>query len=140
MVMVQTMTKIPVITEVGPAHNDQICSTWGNYHFKTFDGDFFQLPFTCNYIFVTECGESYDNFNIQFQRQEMDGLVTIKTITMTLEGAVVELTKTSIKFNDEVVTIPFSKASVSIERTVSYVKIEAKLGLVVMWNENDALW
>uniref|UniRef100_A0A8C3ABW8 VWFD domain-containing protein n=1 Tax=Cyclopterus lumpus TaxID=8103 RepID=A0A8C3ABW8_CYCLU len=97
--------------EVRPAHNDQICSTWGKYHFKTFDGDFFQFPSTCNYILASQCRGSYESFSIQFQRQEMNGSITIKKVV-----------------------------GISIERAVSYVKIEAKLGLVVMWNEKDSLW
>ncbi|XP_037624071.1 mucin-5AC-like [Sebastes umbrosus] len=137
---VQMMSKITVIKEVRQAHNEQICSTWGNYHFKTFDGDFFQLPSTCNYILASQCKRSYESFDIQFQRQEMDGVATIKTVTMKLEGAVVELAKDSIKVDNELVTIPFSKVGITIARTVSYVKIEAKLGVVIMWNEEDALW
>ncbi|XP_068458542.1 mucin-5B-like [Clinocottus analis] len=127
-------------TEVSPAHNDQICSTWGNYHFKTFDGDFFQLPSTCNYILASQCKGSYESFNIQFQRQEMNGTVTIKQVTVKLEGVILEFDKTSIKVNDQRVTIPFSQVGISIERAVSYLKIEAKLGLVIMWNEEDSLW
>uniref|UniRef100_A0A8C3ABP6 Uncharacterized protein n=1 Tax=Cyclopterus lumpus TaxID=8103 RepID=A0A8C3ABP6_CYCLU len=126
--------------EVRPAHNDQICSTWGKYHFKTFDGDFFQFPSTCNYILASQCRGSYESFSIQFQRQEMNGSITIKKVVMKLDGDVVELAKTSIKVNDEPVTIPFRQVGISIERAVSYVKIEAKLGLVVMWNEKDSLW
>ncbi|KAM6925967.1 mucin-5B-like [Lycodopsis pacificus] len=38
------------------------------------------------------------------------------------------------------IAMPFSQAGISIERVVSYVKIESKLGLVVMWNEDDSLW
>ncbi|KAM8892228.1 uncharacterized protein AB9W97_012349 [Spinachia spinachia] len=138
--MIQMAARMPVIQEVRPAHNDQICSTWGNYHFKTFDGDFFQLPSTCNYILASQCKGSYDSFNIQLQRQEMNGDITIKKVTMKLEGAVVELAKTSIKVNDQLVTIPFSQVGISIVRVISYVKIEAKLGVVVMWNEKDSLW
>ncbi|XP_074490133.1 mucin-5AC-like [Sebastes fasciatus] len=137
---VQMMSKMTVIKEVRQAHNEQICSTWGNYHFKTFDGDFFQLPSTCNYVLASQCKGSYESFDIQFQRQEMDGVATIKTVTMKLEGAVVELAKDSIKVDNELVTIPFSKVGITIARTVSYVKIEAKLGVVIMWNEEDALW
>uniref|UniRef100_A0A4W6F9A7 VWFD domain-containing protein n=1 Tax=Lates calcarifer TaxID=8187 RepID=A0A4W6F9A7_LATCA len=98
---------------VRPSHNDQFCSTWGNYHFKTFDGDFFQLPYTCNYILTSQCKDSYENFNIQLQRQEINGSVLIN------------------------VSIPFSRAGISIRKSVSYVKIKAKLGLVVMWNQKD---
>lgn len=87
--------------EVRPSHNDQFCSTWGNYHFKTFDGDFFQLPFNCNYILASQCKSSYENFNIQLQRQEINGVITIKKVTMRLEGIVVELANTSIKVDDE---------------------------------------
>ncbi|KAK2917757.1 hypothetical protein Q8A73_004503 [Channa argus] len=138
-VMVQTVAQMP-ITEVGPSHNNQFCSTWGNYHFRTFDGDFFQLPFTCNYIFASHCKSSYETFNIQLRRQEINGVAPIKKVTMRLDGVIVELNGTSIKVNDKLVTMPFIKAGISIKRSVSYVKIEAKLGLVVMWNQADSLW
>ncbi|XP_022611937.1 mucin-5B-like [Seriola dumerili] len=131
---------MPVMTEVRHSHDDQFCSTWGNYHFRTFDGDFFQLPFTCNYILASQCKGSYEDFNIQLQRQEIHGVITIKTVTMKLEGIVVELANTSIKVDDNLVAIPFSQDGISIERSASYVKIQAKLGLVIMWNQEDSLW
>ncbi|XP_071344370.1 mucin-2-like [Trachinotus anak] len=127
-------------TEVRPSHNGQFCSTWGSYHFKTFDGDFFQVPFTCNYVLTSQCKGSYEDFNIQLQRQQRHGVITIKKVTMRLEGIVVELVNASIKVDDNLVTIPFSQAGISIERSASYVKIEAKLGLVIMWNQEDSLW
>ncbi|KAK5902126.1 hypothetical protein CesoFtcFv8_007415 [Champsocephalus esox] len=139
-VIVQTMRQMPVITELRPAHNEKICSTWGDHHFKTFDGDFFQLPSPCNYILASKCKGTYENFNIQFQRQEINGVPIIKRVTMRLDGADVELDKTSIKVNNEHFTLPFSRYGITAERTVSYVKIEAKLGVVIMWNEEDALW
>uniref|UniRef100_UPI003AB02701 mucin-2-like n=1 Tax=Centroberyx gerrardi TaxID=166262 RepID=UPI003AB02701 len=139
-VMIQSVTKKPLITELRTSHNEQFCSTWGNHHFKTFDGDFFQLPFTCNYVLTSQCKGSYEDFNIQLQRQEMNGLTTIKKVTMKLDGTLVELSNTSVSVNEKPVTIPFSEFGVLIERTVSYVKIVAKLGLVVMWNEDDSLW
>nr|XP_033940558.1 mucin-5AC-like [Pseudochaenichthys georgianus] len=139
-VIVQTMRQMPVITELRPAHNEKICSTWGNHHFKTFDGDFFQLPSPCNYILASQCKGTYEHFNIQFQRQVINGVPIIKRVTMRLDGAEVELDKTSIKVNNEHFTLPFSRYGITAERTVSYVKIEAKLGVVIMWNEEDALW
>ncbi|XP_045898553.1 mucin-5AC-like, partial [Micropterus dolomieu] len=127
-------------SEVSPSHNDQCCSTWGYYQFKTFDGDFFQLPSTCNYVLVSQCKSNYEAFNVQLQRHEINGVPTIKKVTMKLDGVIVELVNTSIKVNDKPVNIPFSQVGISIERIVSYVKIESKLGLVIMWNEEDSLW
>eukprot|EP00064_Thunnus_orientalis_P021730 superscaffoldBa00006799_g21898 len=137
--MVQTMTKMPVITEMKSSHN-QLCSTWGNYHFKTFDGDFFQLPSACNYILASHCKCSYEDFNIQLQRQEINGVTCIKRISMRLDGVVVELTNSSIKVDDKLVSIPYNHIGITIERSVSFVKIVAKLGLVILWNEDDSFW
>ncbi|XP_008303776.1 mucin-2-like isoform X4 [Stegastes partitus] len=142
-VTVQTATNIPLIRELRPSHNSQFCSTWGNFHFKTFDGDFFSLPLTCNYILTRLCEGygSYGAFNIQLQRQEINGSISIKKITMKLDGSVVELDNASIKVNGDPVNIPYNQAGVSIARsTESYLKIEATLGLVFMWNQGDSLW
>uniref|UniRef100_A0A8C7U0W8 VWFD domain-containing protein n=1 Tax=Oncorhynchus mykiss TaxID=8022 RepID=A0A8C7U0W8_ONCMY len=103
-----------------------ICSTWGNYHFKTFDGDIFQLPSTCNYVVTSLCHSSYEDFNIQMRRQVVDNQPTISKITMKLDGTVVDA------------TLPFSQSGILIEETPSYIKIKAKLGLVAIWNQDDS--
>lgn len=87
--------------EVKSSEKDQFCSTWGNYHFKTFDGDFFQLPFTCNYVLASQCKSDYELFNIQLQRQVINKTTTIKKVTMKLDGVVVELADTSVKVDDK---------------------------------------
>lgn len=77
------------------------CSTWGNYHFKTFDGSIFHLPNTCNYVFVSQCKKTFEEFTIQLQRQAIDGVTTINKVTLVLWGARVELTNTSVRVNDK---------------------------------------
>uniref|UniRef100_A0A672H295 Uncharacterized protein n=1 Tax=Salarias fasciatus TaxID=181472 RepID=A0A672H295_SALFA len=114
--------------------------TWGNGHFKTFDGYFFDLPSSCNYNFASQCKGSYEDFQIQLQRQEVNGATSIKKIRMKLDGFVVELAGDSIRVNDKQVRVPFSRGGVSIEQAASYVKISAKLGLVAMWNQDDTFW
>ncbi|XP_061577699.1 mucin-5AC-like [Cololabis saira] len=131
---------MPVITEVKALHDNQFCSAWGNFHLKAFSGEFFQLPSTCNYIFTSQCKASYESFNIQLQRQEVNGVTSVRKITMKLDGATVEVTNASIKVEGQLVSIPFSDAGILIEETESYVKIQAKLGLVLTWNQEDSLW
>uniref|UniRef100_A0A3B5R437 VWFD domain-containing protein n=1 Tax=Xiphophorus maculatus TaxID=8083 RepID=A0A3B5R437_XIPMA len=74
------------------SHLDRVCTTWGNYHFKTFDGHFFQLASTCNHVLVSHCGGSYESFIIQMRRGLVD---SISSIAMKLDGSVVELSNSS---------------------------------------------
>ncbi|XP_035538112.1 mucin-5B-like [Morone saxatilis] len=134
-----SMSQIPEkITGVSPIHNGQVCSTWGNFHFKTFDGDVFQLHSTCNYVLTSACRGSYKDFNIQIRRQDAGGRPTIKNIIMKLEGSVVELTKGSVVIDGKSAVLPLSQAGMLIEKTPTYIKIKAKLGLVAIWNEEDS--
>uniref|UniRef100_A0A3B4GQF5 VWFD domain-containing protein n=2 Tax=Haplochromini TaxID=319058 RepID=A0A3B4GQF5_9CICH len=105
-----------------------------------FDGNLFRLPSTCSYIFASQCKADYNSFNIELQRQESDMVTTIKKVTMKLDGEVVELGNGFIKINNEPAKIPFSRGGISVESIASYVKVQAKLGLVLMWNQEDSLW
>ncbi|XP_047436677.1 LOW QUALITY PROTEIN: mucin-5AC-like [Mugil cephalus] len=126
------------ITDVSPIHNDQVCSTWGNFHFKTYDGSIFQLHSTCNYILTSSCKNTYEDFNVQLRREEVDGHPTIKNIVLKLEGTVVQLSKGSVIVDGKIVVLPHSQAGVQIEKTPTYITIKAKLGLFAIWNEEDS--
>ncbi|KAL3066151.1 hypothetical protein OYC64_016155 [Pagothenia borchgrevinki] len=126
------------ITGVSPIHNGQVCSTWGKFHYKTFDGDVFQLHSTCNYVLTSSCRSYYSDFNIQIRRGEDGDHHTIKNIIMKLEGSVVELSVGSVVINGKSVILPYSQAGVLIERSPTYIKIKAKLGLFAIWNEEDS--
>lgn len=85
----------------GAAHNGQVCSTWGNFHFYTFDGDFFQLPYGCNYVLATMCDSTQSDFNIQMRRQYIDDLPEITSFTIKLEGVVISLHHGNTTVNDK---------------------------------------
>uniref|UniRef100_A0A8B9K030 VWFD domain-containing protein n=1 Tax=Astyanax mexicanus TaxID=7994 RepID=A0A8B9K030_ASTMX len=103
-------------------HSGQVCSTWGNFHFNTFDGQFFQLPYACNYILATMCDSIMPDFNIQLRRTYDNDIVT-STFTLWLQENVIKL------------------HNVRIERSTDYVKIRSsKLGLTVYWDKQNSLW
>lgn len=81
-----------------PAHNDKVCSTWGNFHFKTFDGDFFQLPSTCNYELMSLC-EDRNELNIQLRRALQNGQPTIAALSITLQGDIIKASNDSVIVN-----------------------------------------
>uniref|UniRef100_A0A671K665 VWFD domain-containing protein n=1 Tax=Sinocyclocheilus anshuiensis TaxID=1608454 RepID=A0A671K665_9TELE len=102
------------------------------------DGNYFQLPSSCNYILTSHCSASYEDFNIQLRHQVVNNEATISKITMKLQGTVIELTKGSLSVNRQIVTLPFSSSGVFIEKMTSYISVKAVLGLVAMWNEDDS--
>ncbi|XP_026509701.1 mucin-5AC [Terrapene carolina triunguis] len=122
-----------------PAHNGRVCSTWGNFHFKTFDGDIFHFPGLCNYVFASHCKSAYEDFNIQIRRTMLESSPVISHITLKLDGMVIELTSDSIVVNGNPIQLPFSQSGILIERSSGYLKITAKMGLVFMWNQLDGL-
>ncbi|XP_072785882.1 mucin-5AC [Taeniopygia guttata] len=122
-----------------PSHNGRVCSTWGNFHFKTFDGDIFYFPGVCNYIFASNCKSSYEDFNIQIRRAMVENATVITHVIMKLEGVVIELTPSSVLLDNKLVQMPYSHMGVFIERSNNYLKVSAKLGLTFLWNGQDAL-
>ncbi|NXP56296.1 MUC5A protein, partial [Heliornis fulica] len=115
------------------------CSTWGNFHFKTFDGLIFFFPGVCNYVFASHCNSAYEDFNIQFRRVFKKNTPTIIKITMKLEGVVVELTQDDVMINGNRVQLPYSRSGIEIEKSSIYVKVEGKMGISLMWNEDDSM-
>ncbi|XP_068457641.1 mucin-5AC-like [Clinocottus analis] len=120
-------------------HISQVCTTWGQYHWKTFDGHFFQLASSCNHVLAYQCKNSYENFNIQMRRTTVDDVATISDIIIVLEGTVVKLSKSSVIVNDKTVSLPHVLFGVSVMGTVSGVIVEAKMGIKVMWNLDDSM-
>uniref|UniRef100_A0A671LW77 VWFD domain-containing protein n=1 Tax=Sinocyclocheilus anshuiensis TaxID=1608454 RepID=A0A671LW77_9TELE len=83
-------------------HQSTICSTWGNFHFKTFDGQFFQVPDTCNYVLTVMCDITVSDFNIQMQRETVNGSITFSTVTIKLEGTIIKITNGDITMDDQI--------------------------------------
>ncbi|XP_015252018.1 PREDICTED: mucin-5AC-like [Cyprinodon variegatus] len=138
---VSTVTSIQTLdlNSANASHLDRVCTAWGHYHFKTFDGDFFQLASTCNHVLVSLCKGSYESFNVQMRRSLVDNIPTIGSITMKLDGSVVELSNSSVIFNGQLVSLPFVAFGVTIKRTTSSIFVEGSLGIKAVWNLDDSL-
>ncbi|XP_052453243.1 mucin-2-like [Carassius gibelio] len=135
-----SVTKVPVTTvEPNPNHQSMVCSTWGNFHFKTFDGQFFQVADTCNYVLTVMCDIPISDFNIQMQRETVNGSITFNTVTIELEGTIIKITNGDITMGNEKVSVPINMHGIQIEGSSTSLKISNKHGVTVFWEEDNYL-
>ncbi|XP_063800257.1 mucin-5B-like [Pseudophryne corroboree] len=138
--MLQSMMPTPASIPQFVSHSGQVCSTWGNYHFKTFAGDIYQFPGTCNYVFASHCKSSHEDFNIQMRRSDNNSVPVITHITAKIDGVVVEIINKSITMDGVLITeIPVEKSRVHIDKIGNYLKISVSSDIVLIWNGEDSL-
>ncbi|XP_068459808.1 mucin-2-like [Clinocottus analis] len=121
-------------------HVSNICSTWGREHFKTFDGDVYQFPGTCEYNLVSDCHDSYyQEFSVHMKRVAKDGNPTVSHVVVTINDLLFHLTKDVITVNDLPVKTPYYNGGVQLEQNAIYIKLQSKVGITVMWYSDDAV-
>ncbi|XP_039696315.1 mucin-5B [Pteropus medius] len=120
------------------AHSGRVCSTWGDAHYKTFDGDIFRFPGRCNYVFSAHCGSAYEDFNIQLRRGLAGSRPTITHIVLKTQGLVLEVSNGSVLINGQREELPYSRAGLLVERGSDYTKVNVRLMLTFMWNGEDS--
>ncbi|XP_065738565.1 mucin-5B-like [Phocoena phocoena] len=132
------ITGFPTMSSLNAAHGGRVCSTWGDSHYKTFDGDVFRFPGLCNYVFSAHCGATYEDFNLQLRRGLVGSRPTVTHITLKTQGLVLEVSNGSILVNGRREELPYSRAGLLVEESSAYVKINVRLMLTFTWNGEDS--
>uniref|UniRef100_A0A9J8CQW9 Mucin 2, oligomeric mucus/gel-forming n=1 Tax=Cyprinus carpio carpio TaxID=630221 RepID=A0A9J8CQW9_CYPCA len=126
-------------TETNHNHVNNICSMWGNFHFKTFDGDVYQFPGTCEYNLVSDCQSLIRQFSVHVKRTEHNTGPKISRVSISINDIGVEFTEKQVVVNGEKVTLPVHVAGILVEENTIYTRLYSKMGITVMWNKEDAV-
>ncbi|XP_016099472.1 mucin-2-like [Sinocyclocheilus grahami] len=120
-------------------HVNNICSMWGNFHFKTFDGDFYQFPGMCEYNLVSDCQSLICQFSVHVKRTEHSTGPNISRVLVTINDITVEITANQVMVNGENKLLPVHVAGILVEENTIYIRLHSKMGITVMWNREDAV-
>ncbi|XP_021022758.1 mucin-2 [Mus caroli] len=120
---------------------NHVCSTWGDFHYKTFDGDVYRFPGLCDYNFASDCRDSYKEFAVHLKRGlgEAGGHPQIESILITIKDDTIYLTHKLAVVNGAMVSTPHYSSGLLIEKNDAYTKVYSRAGLSLMWNREDAL-
>uniref|UniRef100_A0A8C2F9K8 VWFD domain-containing protein n=1 Tax=Cyprinus carpio TaxID=7962 RepID=A0A8C2F9K8_CYPCA len=112
---------------------------WGNFHFKTFDGDMYQFPGMCEYNLVSDCQSLVRQFSVHVKRTENSTGPKISRVSITINDIGVELTEKKAVVNGKKVTLPVQVAGILVEENTLYTRLYSKMGITVKWNKEDAV-
>ncbi|KAA0724597.1 Mucin-2 [Triplophysa tibetana] len=112
---------------------------WGNFHFKTFDGDTYQFKGTCEYNLVSDCQSLVHQFSVHVKRTQDPEESKISRVSVTINDIAVVMTEDLVMVNEEKVTLPVHIAGILVEENSIYTKLYSKLGISVMWNREDSV-
>uniref|UniRef100_G3R9F3 Mucin 5B, oligomeric mucus/gel-forming n=1 Tax=Gorilla gorilla gorilla TaxID=9595 RepID=G3R9F3_GORGO len=135
---VPPVTVFPSLSPLNPAHNGRVCSTWGDFHYKTFDGDVFRFPGLCNYVFSEHCRAAYEDFNVQLRRGLVGSRPVVTRVVIKAQGLVLEASNGSVLVNGQREELPYSRTGLLVEQSGDYIKVSIRLVLTFLWNGEDS--
>uniref|UniRef100_A0A8D0TM23 Mucin-2 n=1 Tax=Sus scrofa TaxID=9823 RepID=A0A8D0TM23_PIG len=122
-------------------HGHNVCSTWGDFHYKTFDGDVFRFPGLCDYNFASDCRDAYKEFAVHLRRGPggSGGPSQVEYILLTVKDDTIYLTQQLVVVNGAMVSTPHYSPGLLIERSAIYTKVYSRAGLALVWNREDSV-
>ncbi|KAM6936923.1 kielin/chordin-like protein [Xenentodon cancila] len=117
------------------------CITFGDPHYRTFDGRMFHFQGTCTYVLAQDCVDGDFSIHVTNDDRGRKGVSWTKEVTVFLGDTAVQLLQDwVVKVNEEAVTLPFLiEPYIYIERQTNTVLLNTNIGLKVLWSPRSHL-
>nr|XP_018911499.1 PREDICTED: BMP-binding endothelial regulator protein [Bemisia tabaci] len=128
--------------------SDGVCTVFGDPHYRTFDGKFYNFQGACKYLLAADCvNNTFHNSSFQIRvindarNTKTSSWTKIVTIKLRELGIKVYLgRRMRVKINKKNVTLPhIIENKIKVTRTNDSVLLETKIGLRVLWDGNSFL-
>lgn len=105
------------------------CSTWGKWHYRTFDGKHFDFYGTCTYALTKDCQPGSDQFSVHVENDEAcsdDAETCRRSVILYVNNKAYKVsTGDTVTVDGKFVTLPLKEAGVTIAKILSYTVIRA---------------
>lgn len=115
-----------------------VCTSYGDPHYQTFDGQMFNFHGTCRYQLTSDCVENQFTVRMRNERRYSNVYAWSKALTIHLSGSVIVLHKDlQVKVNKSDVDFPYYHLPYfQIIKDSFMVTLVTNIGLQVQWDGN----
>lgn len=105
---------------------NKVCSTWGNYHYRSFDGKTFDFSGTCPYTLAKDCRPGSQQFTLViYNARRIAGRNFPRHLALILGRNYYDVSSRGVSKHGKSLSFPFKDSSVTITKIMKYILIRA---------------
>ncbi|XP_044126433.1 otogelin [Bufo gargarizans] len=136
-------SRCQIVYNTGP-ERENICRTWGQYHYETFDGLYFFFPGKFTYDLLRQAEPDEQRFSIQVHNDPSCAshpYSCARFVTLYFAGAgEVTLQEHIVLLNNLRVQLPYTSGVLRIQRLAGYIIITQHYAFSLAWDGNSAIY
>ena len=117
------------------------CVTFGDPHYRTFDGKFYSFQGVCKYILTKDCRNNNFSIIVRNSARYTSRFSWTKSVTLKFRGVSISLhQRLKVRVNGQRIHVPFLIYPIlDIRQTKRYVFVHTNFGLSITWDGNSYL-